>query len=70
MLITRKSAFTGKTHTLDLPVTQEQMDNWLVNRPLIQRAFPNLSPEQREFILTGVTPEEWNVAFPPDEDEY
>lgn len=30
---------------------------------LIQDAFPMLTPEQREFIKTGITPEEWDAAF-------
>jgi hypothetical protein len=34
-------------------------------------AFPNLSPGEREFILTGVTPQEWQqlVVGPPDDEE-
>lgn len=31
---------------------------------LIQNAFPNLSPEEREFLITGLTPEMWNDLFP------
>lgn len=37
---------------------------------LIQDAFPDLNDEQREFIMTGITPEEWNKLFPGDEDDY
>jgi hypothetical protein len=62
MKITRKSMFTGKTHTMDIPVTQEQLDDWN-NGTLIQRAMPNLTPDQREFVKTGVTKEEWDNAF-------
>ena len=29
----------------------------------IQDAFPSLSPEQREFIKTGITPEEWDYLL-------
>jgi hypothetical protein len=35
---------------------------------LIQDAAPRLSADDREFILTGAVPEEWDNAFPPDED--
>lgn len=62
MLITRKSMFTGKEHTLDIPCTQEQLDNY-INGMLIQQAMPNLPPELREFVMTGVTPEEWAETF-------
>lgn len=54
--------FTGKTNTLDIPVTQDQLDNWY-RGALIQDAMPNLTAEQREFIKTGVTPEEWKETF-------
>ena len=26
---------------------------------LIQNAMPNLSADEREFLMTGITPEEW-----------
>jgi len=62
MLITRKSPFSGETHTLEIDVTQAQLANW-ENGELIQKAMPNLSPDDREFIMTGITPEEWNDTF-------
>ena len=66
MLISRISPFSGKTHEMEIPVTQEQLDNW-AQGALIQNAMPNISPEQREFIKTGITPEEWNNTFSEDE---
>lgn len=62
MLITRKSMFTGKVHTLDVPCTEEQLRAWQ-NGVHIQNAMPNVSPEMREFLMTGTTPEEWNRIF-------
>jgi len=67
MIVTRKSAISGKTNSLDLPITEEQIVRFETGE-LIQRAFPQLSAEQREFILTGITPEEWKATF-SDEDE-
>lgn len=73
MKITRTSGFTGKTHTHELPVTQAQLDAWH-NGELAQRAFPNLSRDEREFIMTGVTPAEWDKVFknviPVTKDDY
>lgn len=63
MLVTRTSAFTGKTRTLDLPVTQEELDRYQNTRILLQDAFPHLSFADREFIKTGVTQEEWDNVF-------
>lgn len=62
MLITRKSPFSGETHTLDINVTQEQIDDWQ-NGNLIQNAMPHLSVDDREFLMTGVTKEEWDKEF-------
>ena len=62
MLITKKSAFTGIEHTLEIPVTQAQLDLWN-SGVSIQNAMPNISAEDREFIKTGVTAQEWNDIF-------
>jgi hypothetical protein len=62
MLITRKSIFTGIERTLDIPITQQQFDDWSKGM-LIQEAMPNITGDQREFILTGCTPDEWDEAF-------
>ena len=75
MLITRKSMFTNKFNTLEVPVTPEQLAWYYQNKQdvMIQEAFPNLSAPLREFILTGVTPDEWVSVFglpdPTEEDE-
>ena len=58
MLITKKSMFSGEWNTMDIPVTQSQIDDW-ESGTLIQDAMPNVSVDQREFLKTGVTPEEW-----------
>ena len=62
MEVTRTSALTGNTRTLDLNVTMEQMFAF-VNGALLQEAFPQLTAEEREFIKTGITAEEWDEAF-------
>jgi len=67
MNITRKSAFSGEEHTLSILVTQEQINKWQRGMH-IQDAMPNLTPDEREFIKTGITPQEWNAAF-GDNDE-
>lgn len=62
MNITRTSIVSGKTNTMDLNVTQEQIDKF--NRGVhVQTAFPNLSASEREFILSGITDQEWDEMF-------
>lgn len=62
MLIEKKSVLTGKTHILDIPVTKEQLTQWQEGA-LIQDAMPNLSVNDREFLISGITPEEWKEVF-------
>lgn len=68
MEITRTSTVSGITRTLDLPVTQEQIDKW-TEGALAQNVFPNLTPDQREFLMTGITAEEWRDLFGGGEEE-
>jgi len=58
MRIIRRSLVSGETNVMDLPVTQMQLQEWK-NGGLIQNVFPDLTPDQREFIQTGITPNEW-----------
>ena len=60
--ITRTSLLTGHHHSRDIDVTQEQLDAWQ-NGELIQRAMPNVSAADREYIKTGITAEEWEETF-------
>ena len=66
--VTRQSIITRKINTMELPITQEHLDMYeTVGDILIQDAFPNLNAEQREFILSGITPQEWNDTFGEEE---
>jgi len=66
MRIIRTSRLTGNTTYWDMPITQEQMSAW-VDGGLIQNVMPHLTADQREFIMTGITPSEWVEAFGEDE---
>ena len=65
MLIERKSMVSGKVHAMDLDVTQDQIAAWNSGM-YIQDAMPQLNDEQREFMMTGITPEEWDATFGED----
>ncbi len=58
MIITRKSRYSGTLYTRDLDVTQEQLDAY-EGGLLLQDAFPQLSVDDREFIKTGISAQEW-----------
>lgn len=62
MLIERKSIFSGNVNVMDIDVTPMQVASWEQGE-LVQNAMPNLSADEREFIMTGITPAEWNEMF-------
>ena len=68
MLVTRTSIITGVTRTLDLSVTEEQLTAHKSGTHA-QNAFPDLSADLREFIISGVTPEEWDKLFEDQADD-
>jgi len=53
---------TGVRRIVDMPITAEQFNNWQGGM-LIQDAMPNLTDGEREFIVSGITPKEWEQAF-------
>lgn len=67
MLITRTSVHSGITRTMDLPVTEDQLIAYSEGT-LLQEAFYNLDADQREFIKTGITEEEWIEIYGPDDE--
>jgi hypothetical protein len=42
---------------------------WRDSNFLIQDALPELSPSQREILITGIGPEDWDREFGDDDDE-
>ena len=66
MQITRKSIVSGKINTIDLPINEYQLARY-EGGALVQDAFPDLDADGREFLISGITPEEWAETFPPEE---
>ena len=62
MLIEKESPFSGNKNVMDIDVTEEQIASWQGGE-LIQEAMPNLSADEREFLMTGITAEEWENHF-------
>ena len=56
---------------MELDISYDQLDrinNRFESKELIQNIVPNLSMEEREFLMTGITPKEWNELFCQTED--
>lgn len=61
MKVTVRNVITWKLVTRELPVTPEQIQRWQSGE-LIQNVFPHLSPSDREFLMTGLSDEEFDEA--------
>ena len=72
--VTSKSPFTGKYNSIRLDIPNEEFYSWCDKprgfRPPIQDAFPQLSADEREFIISGVAPGEWDTFMGSDDDEW
>lgn len=68
MIVRRANIFTGRVRELELDVTQEQIERWQ-NGELIQNAMPHLSIDEREFLISGMLPEEWDAYISDGEPE-
>lgn len=69
MKITRTSLISGCTNTREIAVSQAELDAWIRGEGTLIKCAPSLTPDEREFIISGITPEEWDAAFPEEADE-
>jgi hypothetical protein len=58
MQITRTSRISGVTRTLEIPVSEDRLRLWQSGIS-IEAAMPELCAADREFVMTGITDEEW-----------
>lgn len=64
MIVEKRSIISGKMYHMDIDITAQQLfdfNNGISG--LAQEAFPHLSPDEREFIISGIHPTEWNELF-------
>ncbi len=57
--VTAKSDISGKENTMDMSMTLLQFKEWQ-NGASIQDVFLDLTDDEREFLLTGITADEWD----------
>jgi hypothetical protein len=67
MLVVRKCILTLRSNTLDLDITQSELDR-IDNRhstgEYIQDIVPSLSASEREFLMTGILEDVWQGQLP------
>ena len=56
------SMFSSKENTMCLSLDIDQLSRYN-NGALIQNAFPRLNADEREFLKTGITAQEWDSLF-------
>jgi hypothetical protein len=61
----------NKTITVNQPLEtmNQSWYRWTMRGDFVQDAFRFLNADEREFLMTGITGEEWNELFPEDDDE-
>jgi hypothetical protein len=77
VFVTRPSMLTNKIHTISFGgVRFEDLADWMEGRmkrmpdnAMVQDAFPHLSKEDREFLMTGITEDEWKTYMVNEEAE-
>lgn len=63
MIIKKKSVITGIVRALDIPVNPDDYAVWKDGLDSIENAMPYLNDYDREYILSGITRDEWDSAF-------
>lgn len=64
--VKKVSPVSGKINEMELPLTESEYQKGVRLREsgeLIQNAFPTLNADQREFLITGMSPQEWDKTF-------
>lgn len=65
--ISRVHPATGELNYMTLNMTEEEYRSWLSGN-LIQYACPRLTADDREFLMTGLLPTEYDAIFPEEEE--
>jgi len=67
--IVKRSPYSGEINTLVLNYDDADYARWWEDGELIQNAMPYLTPDEREFLMTGHTKEDWTAIFAPTPEE-
>ena len=72
--ITKTNIMTGEEITVEIPVDPVKYNKWIGTRrdirPRVQDHFPELNADQREFLISGIPPGDWDKWVPdPDAEE-
>ena len=74
-ILSRRSLASGQMNSMTFTgYKATQIAEWIVGRArgtakLIQDEFPLMTNEQREFLISGTTPDEWARLFPKEDED-
>jgi hypothetical protein len=63
MYIKRKSAISGIERTRSIPVNPDDYIAYKSGVVNMEESMPYLTDEDRDFIISGIIPEEWEKIF-------
>jgi hypothetical protein len=65
VLVKCKNIF-GKEATMFLPTNTETVRKYLTGEHHVHVLFPSFNADQREFLVTGLMPDEFDMIMPED----
>ena len=63
MVISRFSPVSLKINEMSMMLDPADLARWSRGAALIQNAMPYLTPAEREFLISGVLPSEWDTLW-------
>lgn len=69
IIVKRKSPFSGQLNSMEINTTEEELKAYYEGSEPIQNVLGHLSDNEREFIMTGITPKEWDAMCAETRDE-
>jgi hypothetical protein len=67
--VSKQSPVSGEINKISINANMESYERYLKGEILVQEIEPLLTPDEREFLLSGITSEEWVGLFDADEVE-
>lgn len=67
--VSKQSPVSGEINKISIQANIESYERYLKGEILVQEIEPLLTPDEREFLLSGITSEEWVGLFDADEVE-
>ena len=64
--VKKRSPLTGEDNTMTLTVDDKRFLKWQMGKMPIMNAMPNLTDDEREFLITGFMPGEYEKFLGPE----